>query len=481
MSAATASERVLSTLNADGTRFKIHPRTSRGRFHGARAVVGYGLIALFVALPYIYIGGKPAILLDLIHREFTFVGATFRPADGFILMLFGLTVVFAVVLVTALAGRVWCGWGCPQTVYMEFVFRPIERLFEGTIADSRRLDARRGLSRRRLAKWAVFAVLAFALAHTFLSYFVGASTVWLWIHGSPSAHPVGFGAVVGVTGLMFADFAWFREQMCIIACPYGRLQSVLLDRQSLIVGYDARRGEPRGKAPGGRRGKPLPVISDGAAPAPAARGDCVDCNACVATCPTGIDIRKGLQMECIGCAQCIDACDSIMNKLERPRGLIRYTSQAQLAGASRRLLRPRTFIYPVLLGLALVLFVTQVHGRTEADVWLLRQDGAPFTVLDDGTVSTPLRVKVENRGSEPRVYTLAVHDIPEAKIVMPRTSYTLAPRKLAVLPIFIESPASSFHRGRREATVEVSDDHGWTRTLAITVLGPESTAVGGSR
>ncbi len=472
MSAASVPERVLSTLNPDGTRFKIYPKTAPGRFYRARAVVGYGLIALFVLLPYVHIGGKPAILLDLLTRQFTFFGATFRPSDGFILMLFGLTIVLTVFLVTALAGRVWCGWGCPQTVYLEWVFRPIERLFEGSASDSRKLDQQRGVPWRRLGKWAVYVVLSFLLAHTFLSYFVSTTTVWSWVQGSPAAHPVGFSVVMGVTGLMFFDFAYFREQACIIACPYGRLQSVLLDEQSLIIGYDTARGEPRGKAKGGKKGRSLPVITD--ATAEAARvGDCVDCNACVATCPTGIDIRKGLQMECIGCAQCIDACDSIMGKLGRDPGLIRYTSKAQLAGGERHLLRPRTLIYPVLLGVVFVLFLSQLRSRTEADVWVLRQEGAPFTELPDGSVSTPVRIKIENRSNETRTYSIAVRDLAEAKVVMPRSSYQLAPGKPTVLPIFIESPVASFHHGRRNATVEVTDDHGWHKSLAITVLGPE--------
>ena len=481
MSVAHAPERVLSTLNPDGSRYKIHPRTAHGRFHRARAIVAYGLIAIFVVLPYIHIGGKPAILLDLIRREFTFFGATFRPADGFILMLFGLSVALTIFLVTGLAGRVWCGWGCPQTVYLEWVFRPIERLFEGSPTDSRKLDAKGGLSVRRTAKWAVYVLLAFLVAHTFLSYFVSASTVWDWIHGSPADHPVGFGVVMGVTALMFIDFAWFREQTCIIACPYGRLQSVLLDRHSLIIGYDTARGEPRGKATAAKRTS-LPVVADAVAPAPAPAklGDCVDCNACVATCPTGIDIRKGLQMECVGCAQCIDACDAIMGKLDRPPGLIRYTSKAQLAGEPRRILRPRMMIYPVLLAVAVILFTVQVGHRTEADVWVLRQEGAPFTVQADGTVSTPVRIKIENRSSAPRTYTLAVRDVPEAKIVMPRASYELQPNKPTVLPIFIESPADSFVHGRRNAAVDISDDKGWHTSVAITVLGPEHDRPGAS-
>jgi len=455
MSVAQAPERVLSTLNPDGTRFTINPRVSHGRFHTARRLVGYGLIVLFVLLPYIDIGGKPAILLDLAHREFTFVGATFRPADGFILMLFGLAVVLTVFLVTALAGRVWCGWGCPQTVYMEWVFRPIERL----------------LKKRRVLTWAVYAVLSVALANVFLSYFVGASTVWHWMRSSPAVHPGGFSIVLGVSALMLFDFAYFREQMCVLACPYGRLQSVLLDEHSLIIGYDEKRGEPRGKI--GKRGKALPVIRDGAP-----LGDCIDCRACVNTCPTGIDIRQGLQMECIGCAQCIDACDAIMERVERPRGLIRYTSKAELAGKVRRVLRPRVLVYPVVLAVVGVLFLVQVGERTKADVWVLRQEGAPFTVLEDGTVSTPVRVKIENRSSAKRIYRVALEDSAGARVINPRPEYPLAPGASTIVPLFVISPRDAFDDGEREADVVISDDAGWHTSLDVTILGPEHEAEG---
>jgi cytochrome c oxidase accessory protein FixG len=446
MSIAHAPEQVLSTLNADGSRHVINPKVSRGRFHSARRIVGYALIAIFVLLPRIDIGGKPAILLDLAHREFTFFSATFRPADGFILMLFGLAVVLTVFLGTALAGRVWCGWGCPQTVYMEWVFRPVERLFK----------------KRRALMWAAFAVLSVALANVFLAYFVSADTVESWVFESPARHPVGFGVVASVSALMFVDFAYFREQMCVLACPYGRLQSVLLDEHSLIIGYDEKRGEPRGKV---AKKVSLPVM----------RGDCVDCRACVNTCPTGIDIRRGLQMECIGCAQCVDACDAIMTRLERPRGLIRYTSKAELAGKARRLLRPRVLVYPALLALVGALFLVQVGERTQADVWVLRQEGAPFSLLGDGTVSTPVRVKIENRSSAARVYRVAVEDVAGTRVINARPEYPLAPGKSTIVPLFVISPHGAFVRGERTARVVIWDDAGWRTSLGITILGPEGT------
>ena len=325
------TDRVLSTLNRDGTRNWIRPKLAHGRFLRHRRIVGYALVALFVLLPRLRIAGRPGVLIGLDTGEIDVLGAVFRPSDGFVLALLGVTIVAGVFLLTALWGRVWCGWGCPQTVYLEHVFRPIERWLEGS-------RGQRASRTRKAIKWALFTAVAFALSNVFLAYFVGTERLERWVFESPLDHPGGFALVVGVAALMLFDFGWFREQMCIVACTYGRLQSVLLDRQSLIIGYDTQRGEPRNQPK-----KKLPVVSS---------GDCVDCAACVAVCPTGIDIRDGLQMECIGCAQCIDACDTVMTKLGRPQGLIRYTSQDALAGKRARMLRARTIAYPAMLLLA---------------------------------------------------------------------------------------------------------------------------------
>ena len=253
---------------------------------------------------HVKINGKPLMLFDITRREFTFFGATFLPTDTFLLMLLLFSIFVGIFLVTAIWGRVWCGWGCPQTVYMEFVYRPLEVLIEGGRSRQIKTD-KTGVSGRRMIKHFVFFIVSAFLANTFLAYFVGWDRLLGWMTSSPSQHPIAFGVMIGTTVLMFGDFGWFREQTCIVACPYGRFQSVLLDRQSLIVGYDEQRGEPRGK---GKRKE-----GDG-------RGDCVDCSLCVTTCPTGIDIRNGLQMECIGCANCIDACDD-MTKPARPFSL----------------------------------------------------------------------------------------------------------------------------------------------------------------
>ncbi len=468
MSLSTPSERVLSTLNTDGSRFWIRPKLSPGRFLTGRRVVGYALILLFIFLPRIRIGGRPAFLIDLVSREISIAGAVFRPSDGFLLMLLGLTVVITVFFVTALWGRVWCGWGCPQTVYLEHVFRPIERLWEGSPSEQRKLDAAKGLpSWRRIGKWVTYVALSFALANVFLAYFVGTDRLEHWVFQAPTQHLFGFGVVMFVTALMVFNFTYFREQTCIVACPYGRLQSVMVDKQSLIIAYDSTRGEPRGKS----AKKKLPVVGDEPAER---RGDCIDCGACVTTCPTGIDIRNGLQMECIGCAQCIDACDHVMDKIEKPRGLIRYTSEDELAGKPRKIWRLRTFVYPALLALVGTLFVWNLGHRAATEVWVQRPAGPAFFDLGDGKVAAQMRIKLENKTDVTRTYrfTLVEAEVGTLRVSMP--TWTLGPGKRVEIPLFVDTLRTSFSHGQRKVHLRIDDDHGWSKTLPINLIGPEA-------
>ncbi|HXS16351.1 MAG TPA: cytochrome c oxidase accessory protein CcoG, partial [Polyangiaceae bacterium] len=356
-------------------------------------------MVLFVGLPFLTIGGKPAILLDVVHREFSLFGHTFLATDGVLLMLLMLTIFAAVFWMTALVGRAWCGWGCPQTVYMEFLFRPIERLFEGRREAQLELD-KRGMSPRRALKNLVFLGLSFVLANVFLSYFVGTHALFTWMTEPPAKHMAGFVVVLVTTGLVFFDFAYFREQMCTVICPYARLQSVLLDRRSLSIGYDAKRGEPRSK------GKQKP-----------GNGDCIDCQACVVACPTGIDIRQGLQLECIACAQCVDACDSIMARIDKPSGLIRYASQETLeSGRKASLFRPRVLVYSLLLLVLLVILSRALLVKPGAEVTILRGIGAPFTE-SGAQVVNQIRIKVQNRSSAAQRYHIEITDLAEAQLI----------------------------------------------------------------
>ena len=457
MSVPIAKERVLPTLNADGTRNRIRPKLYPGRLWSARRWVAWALMALFVSLPLVRIDGRPAILLDVVQRRFVLGGRVFLPTDGALLMLLMLGIFVAVVLITALVGRAWCGWACPQTVYMEFLFRPIERLFEGPREAQLRLD-KSGLSGRRLAKNGVYLVLAFVLANVFLSYFVGVEALRHWVLQAPSEHLGGFGVVAVTTGLVFFDFAYFREQMCTVICPYARLQSVLLDKKSLLIGYDARRGEPRSK---GKAKEP-------------GHGDCIDCQACVVTCPTGIDIRQGLQLECIACGQCADACDSIMDRIKKPRGLIRYSSQQSLeTGAPVKKLRPRVAIYAlVLVGLVSSLFLVG-SSRPTAEVTILRGLGAPFTESGDEVVNQ-LRLKVRNRSEAPRSFAVELTNFPEAKLVAPELPLRVLPSEQGTASFFVVAPKSALH-GSRRVQLRIGDKLA-SELVTYTLLGPEGDA-----
>jgi cytochrome c oxidase accessory protein FixG len=326
------------------------------------------------------------------------------------------------------------------------------------------LDAS-GPDARRLLKYAVFFVVSAFLANTFLAYFVGWDRLLGWMSSPPTHHPAAFAAMLGTTLLMFFDFAYFREQTCIVACPYGRFQSVLLDRQSLIVGYDAKRGEAR--APWRKQEK-------------RSAGDCIDCGLCVSTCPTGIDIRDGLQMECIHCTQCIDACDVVMNRIGLEPGLIRYTSQAELATGKRSFLRPRLVVYSAILLVMFGTFAFSLAGKSTADVTLLRGLGAPFSVLPNGDISNQIRLKIANRSPEERSYMIELVAGDGINLVAPENPLTVAAGDTEMTGAFITAPPAAFAAGEVSITLQISDGVDFSRDIAYRILGPSSSAGGAS-
>jgi cytochrome c oxidase accessory protein FixG len=453
---------VLPTLNEDGSRRWINPRPSNGRFLTRRRAVAIGLIALFTMLPHVTINDKPAILLDLVARRFTFFGLTLLPNDTLLLALFLVCSFLSIFFITAIFGRVWCGWACPQTVYMEFVYRPIQRFFDGTPGRANK-GSFVGSPLARGLKYLTFLAISCFLAHTFLAYFVGVDKLRVWVTQSPFDHPTPFFVMLFVVVAMMVDFAFFREQICMVACPYGRFQSVLLDRFSWIVAYDKTRGEPRGKGKA-TADVSLNVIQD------SRRGDCVDCNWCVATCPTGIDIRNGLQMECIHCTQCIDACDSVMTKLGRATGLIRYASQAELSGDVARgafKLRPRLVIYPAIVTLLLSLGISILLFRGPLSVSVSRSRGVTFSQLPGGVITNPLSIKVINRRetqgnyhliASPRRQGAAGHLMFPAETA----SFVLNGGEARLINTVVEADLASFVNGSMPITISVVDDTGAT-------------------
>jgi len=451
------SLRVLPTMNEDGSRRWLRPRLSKGRYLVRRRLVAYFLIVLFTLIPYLRINGKPLILLDLATRHFTLFGRTFLPTDTFLLALLLVGVFVAIFLLTALFGRVWCGWACPQTVYMEFVFRPIERLFEGQPGRAKK-GWLAGKPFSKPLKMVVYVIISMYLAHTFLSYFVGVENLRHWVTRSPLEHPAPFLVMLAVTSLMLFDFGFFREQTCLLACPYGRLQSVLLDRNSLIVRYNSKRGEPRGKAKRSSAASNSSAIAPGPVESPIVTrsvGDCVDCGLCVVTCPTGIDIREGLQMECINCTQCIDACDSVMDKLGRDRGLIGYGSQAELAGERKRLLRPRVVLYPLILVLIVSTFLFVLINRAPADIMVMRATGRPYVELADGHIGNPVRIKISNRSEQTCSFQVAVSGVQGSGLMLDENPVVVAPGQVRTLSAMIAVPYAAFADHEHEAIVDL--------------------------
>ncbi len=422
-----------SSLRPDGKRNAVHPADVRGRFARARNLVFAVLIGVYLALPWIPIGGHPAVFLDVATRRFYLFGATFNAQD-FWLMTFLLTGgAFGLVYLTALAGRVWCGWACPQTVFLEGIYRRVERWIEGPREPRLRRNAGPwtvGKLARKLAVHALYLVVSALLAHVFLSYFVSLPALLEMVRADPGAHPGAFATAFVLTGVLYANFAWFREQFCVAVCPYGRLQSVLLDDHSLVVGYDARRGEPRGKA------------------TQAGHGDCVDCKRCVVVCPTGIDIRNGLQLDCIACTACIDACDEVMNKLARPRGLIRYDSQNGLAGKPTKILRARVLLYTALLLLGAGVATFAFGKRTEVEANLLRLPGAPFA-LDGERIRNSYELHLVNKRTARTTFRLEA-SVPagtDAELVMPLAEVTLDSLAQARVPLFVSVPRRTWRGG----------------------------------
>lgn len=427
--------------------------------------MAYALMLVFFLVPYLRMHGRPLVLLDIPRREFTILGTTFLPTETLYFQLLFLSALIALFLVTAILGRVWCGWGCPQTVYMEFLFRPIERFFEGGFKGSLALDTRHRPALRRFAKNAVYLVLAMFLAHTFLGYFVGIEALARWVTRPPAEHPTAFLVMLTTTGLIFFDFAYFREQTCLVACPYGRLQSVLLDRGSKIVAYDTRRGEPRGRV----------------ASAPDL-GDCVDCGMCVQTCPTGIDIRDGLQMECIHCTQCADACDQVMIRLNRPVGLVGYSTRDQLERRPGKKLRPRVLLYPAALAITLGLFVVLLARRADSEVTLLRGAGVPFTVETGGSVVNQIRIRITNRGTVARRYTLGWAGTAPGQLIAPVNPLPVDAGAMRETSVFVVVLPADIRGGARDVELRITDDSGDVTDVPYRLVGPESRReAGGGR
>lgn len=388
----------IATVDASGKRNWIYPSKPKGRYHSRRVWVALGLVAFLVIAPFIKMNGYPLFMLNLVERRFILFGVPFWPQDLKILFLVFITMLVCFIVFTAVWGRLWCGWACPQTVFMEMVFRKVEYWIEGDALTQKRLNEGPWNVERivkKSAKMSVFVLLSYFVSHIFLSWIIGVDALAKIISEPISEHLAGFIAI-NVFSLMFLFvFAWFREQACVIVCPYGRFQSVLLDNDTKVIHYDFKRGEPRGK---GKRSNN----------ANSELGDCVECGQCVRVCPTGIDIRNGTQLECVNCTACIDACDDVMDKVKRPRGLIRFASYREIESGIRNAFSKRVLAYTALMCLLILLSTFLLLARPEAHMTVTRVRGNPYQELANGDILNFYRVKLNNNTFDeiPLTFTL---------------------------------------------------------------------------
>ncbi|MCX6847421.1 MAG: cytochrome c oxidase accessory protein CcoG [Verrucomicrobia bacterium] len=452
----------LGSINEDGSKKTLHPADVSGKFTRGRRLVALLLLIIYVALPWIPVNGFPAVFLDVLNRRFHFMGLTLAVQDlwvGFFLVT-GLG--FSLFYITALFGRVWCGWTCPYTVFLEHIYRRIERLVDGDASARRKLDAApwtAGKITRRVIKHSLYILSSLIIAHIFLSYFVSLEKLYEMMHHSPQSHVIAFGVVMFLTVGLYGAFSWFREQFCVIMCPYGRMQSALVDDDTINVGYDKKRGEPRGKA--GTTGA----------------GDCVNCLRCVQVCPTGIDIRNGLQLECIGCAACVDACDTIMTKLGRKTGLVRYSSLVGFNGGKTRFVRPRIILYTGLLFLGVAVFAFSASRIEPMRANVLRMQGSPYYVTNN-SVRNQFLVRLINKRNEPRTFKLALDGGLPAGLAAAGADapITIAAQGDELKPLMITLPEKDF-KVPFKLTIVITDtkDGKIYRTKPFEFTGPDPT------
>ena len=413
---------------------------------------------IFLSLPWWTFNGEQLFFLDIVHRKFTIFGITFWATDTrfLVILLGGLGI--SLFLFSSLLGRVWCGWACPETVFLEFLVRPIETLIEGDSNAKRLLDkAPWNLNKlfKKSIKIFIFSIIAWVLATTALAVFVGRTPMLEIIQNSPSNNWQLFTANLLLMGIFLFQFGWFREQFCTVLCPYARFQSVLLDSKSLVVGYDAIRGEPRGKLKESNK------------------GDCIDCKKCIRVCPTGIDIRNGLQLECIHCAQCIDACDEIMTSINKPKGLIRYSTEESLQGKPLKLLRPRVVIYGIILVLYLSLLIFFLTTRSTTDCRILRTTTeAPYKQITESLYQNQFKIHLANKGKNTEKYTVVSLD-ENIKVISPLNNFQIAGGTDAVLPLF----AQTTNLNSKNVKVLVTSDKGFKQEFNLPLILPDSKSI----
>lgn len=459
----------IATINSEGKRSWIFPKKPSGKFYKYRSYVSYFLLLFLFAAPFVKINGNQFLLFNVLERKFNIFSFPFWPQDFHLLVISMIIGVVFVILFTVIFGRIFCGWICPQTIFMEMVFRKIEYWIEGDRGKQIRLKKQPWNAekiRKRVAKWVVFYLISFAIANVFLAYLIGSDRLINHVTSPPSENNGTLIALLIFTCVFYFVFAWFREQVCIIACPYGRLQGVLLDNKTINVAYDYVRGE-------GKNGRAK--IRKNEDRAAAGIGDCIDCNQCVVVCPTGIDIRNGTQLECVNCTACIDECDTIMEKVGLPKGLIRYASEDNISKKVPFRLTARMKGYSAVLGILIFVLIGMLFLRNDLEATILRLPGQLYQAKENNIISNVYTYKLVNKTSEDidQVnYKLLSHK-GEIKVVS-NQDITIPRQGLAEGTLFIELHSSLVKGDKVKLKIGVFSNGELIETASTNFLGPRT-------
>ena len=460
----------IGTITEEGNRAWIFPKKPSGKLYEYRKIVSYVLIAFLFASPFIKIGGNQFLMFNVLERRFNIFGFPFWPQDFHLFVISMIIGVIFITLFTVSFGRIFCGWVCPQTIFMEMVFRRIEYWVDGDRGKQMRLAKQPWNAekiRKRLLKWFIFLVISFLISNVFLAYLIGSDKLIRYVTEGPSEHLGTLFPLIIFTAVFYFVFAWFREQVCIIACPYGRLQGVLLDNKSIVVAYDHKRGEAENGRKKFRKNEDRDALG---------YGDCIDCFQCVHVCPTGIDIRNGTQLECVNCTACIDECDHIMESINKPKGLIRYASEDEIEKKSKFVITARMKGYIAVLVILIGVLTGMLMLRNEVEARVLRLPGQLYEHKENDIISNVFTYKLINKTNHEiddvffklRTYKGVV------KLVSTEDHFMVPAQGLAEGTMFIEIDKKDLTGDKNKLMIEVYSGDELIETTTVNFLGPRS-------
>jgi len=450
----------LATVTKEGKRKWVFPKKPSGRFHNARIFVSIILLSFLIVVPFIKVKGHPFMLFDFPNRSFILFSIPFGPHDFIIFALAMITLVVFIILFTVIFGRIFCGWACPQTVFMEMVFRKIEYWIEGDAREQIKLKTAPWTSKKLFKKGLkhlIFFGIAFFISNIFLSYIISMDKLIDIITDPPSQHLGGLFAITVFSGVFYFIFSYFREQVCTIVCPYGRLQGVLLDQDSIVIAYDYKRGEPRSKL---KKGDDF-----------SNRGDCIDCHLCVDVCPTGIDIRNGIQLECVNCTACIDACDSIMDKINRPRGLVRYASLKNIENKAKFKFTARMALYSIVLVILITILTVLLVNRSDYVITVLRTRGTLFQEQPDGKISNLYDLNIVNKTFDPANIIMKINNI-DGDIKLIGGNLNFQPQEIKEMKFMLSVNKENITKMNTPIKLDFFDGDKLVKSITTTFLGP---------